>query len=628
MVWTTTGVAQDAGPPNTGTITEMGIVKASGTALGIASGVAPNSYSLLGFGFSSTTGNAQITLQGYGSGTPPSLEYVINGVTYAFPGPGNGDVVGPSGATSGNLASFSGASGKILEDAGYFVSSAMQPVVEAASTSAAALLLGISAAMQPVVAATTVRSALEALGSSVLLLNIAALRAFNDTTPPGVIFLEGYTSAGDNGGGMFIYVSTDVSTSDNGGTIIVDASSRRWYRLYTGALSVKWFGATGNGSTDDITTIQSCVNAAQALGTGGTVFFPSGTYKVSSRINVTASSVSLVGNGRNATVLASSSTTDDVIRLADATGYQTIESMTFTSSVVQVGGANINVNGAQQVTIRDIRMTNGNVGINIDNLGTQSGCKITKCELTFITGSAILLGINSDASLGHIVNEIFIDDITAGSCGNGISIYFASGVYVSRVSLFQCSNQAVQFNPQTPQYINDVQFFDAVCDTSTADGIVFSGTGSMGSIQFFGGTSNSNGNNGVNIGSGLTISGVKFIGMEFAVNGQTGATIQSGVDVYFIGCDFNSNSTSAANTYSGIQVAADVSAFRVIGCTSGAGGWTGLGIANNQRYGMDVSAGTSDAYIITLNVWNANATGGLNDGGTGVNKIVANNLTS
>jgi hypothetical protein len=51
------------------------------------------------------------------------------------------------------------------------------------------------------------------------------------------------------------------------------------FRLYQGAVSVKWFGAKGDGVTDDRAACQAAINfvAAQA---GGKVLFPDGTYKL------------------------------------------------------------------------------------------------------------------------------------------------------------------------------------------------------------------------------------------------------------------------------------------------------------------------------------------------------------
>jgi hypothetical protein len=44
------------------------------------------------------------------------------------------------------------------------------------------------------------------------------------------------------------------------------------------------FGATGDGATDDSSAVQNAINAAAA--NGGTVYFPSGTYLITSQLTI------------------------------------------------------------------------------------------------------------------------------------------------------------------------------------------------------------------------------------------------------------------------------------------------------------------------------------------------------
>jgi hypothetical protein len=53
------------------------------------------------------------------------------------------------------------------------------------------------------------------------------------------------------------------------------------------AASVKQFGATGNGVTDDTAAIQAAINAVEAAG-GGLVFIPAGVYIISASLNLRA----------------------------------------------------------------------------------------------------------------------------------------------------------------------------------------------------------------------------------------------------------------------------------------------------------------------------------------------------
>lgn len=61
--------------------------------------------------------------------------------------------------------------------------------------------------------------------------------------------------------------------------------------------SVKDFGATGNGSTDDTAEIQATIDAVADAG-GGVVYFPAGTYKISTTILVSTNAVRLLGAGK------------------------------------------------------------------------------------------------------------------------------------------------------------------------------------------------------------------------------------------------------------------------------------------------------------------------------------------
>jgi hypothetical protein len=92
------------------------------------------------------------------------------------------------------------------------------------------------------------------------------------------------TFGGDN---FFYFDKSDTASADNGGTVFVDDRGRRLKRVWdehTG-LSVDFFGAVGDGVTDDSGAIQSALNASAAIGIK--VKFSYGrTYFVSSSLNI------------------------------------------------------------------------------------------------------------------------------------------------------------------------------------------------------------------------------------------------------------------------------------------------------------------------------------------------------
>lgn len=137
----------------------------------------------------------------------------------------------------------------------------------------------------------------------------ALLSAFGSTDllPTGTqISTLGRTTTSDTGGARFYYDASDTTSADNGGTIRVDTQNRRWKIAVSGSFNVRWFGATGDGTTDDITAINACVNAAyNSAASYHSVFFPVGVYVVSTCPTLKAS---FLGEDPNNTIIKAKST--------------------------------------------------------------------------------------------------------------------------------------------------------------------------------------------------------------------------------------------------------------------------------------------------------------------------------
>jgi hypothetical protein len=114
------------------------------------------------------------------------------------------------------------------------------------------------------------------------------LRAYTGVLRTANILAEGIA-------GTFVRSTTDTTSADNGGTVIVDASNRRWIRVHDGVtINVKWFGAKGDGTTDDKAAFDAAAAAIGSL----TVFASFPPYVPSNQTIEYSSRKLLVPSGR------------------------------------------------------------------------------------------------------------------------------------------------------------------------------------------------------------------------------------------------------------------------------------------------------------------------------------------
>ena len=119
-------------------------------------------------------------------------------------------------------------------------------------------------------------------------------------------------------------------------------------------VSVKDFGAVGDGITDDTSAINT------ALAVGGNLYFPRGTYKVTGTLTISVTGTCLTGDGRGLTTI-SSTATGHTILVNTGLSYIEIHDMTVTRTGVAAvtGQDGIHfTNLTERALISDVEITN------------------------------------------------------------------------------------------------------------------------------------------------------------------------------------------------------------------------------------------------------------------------------
>lgn len=129
------------------------------------------------------------------------------------------------------------------------------------------------------------------IGPAITVSNLTALKAL--ISRPSVVTMSGYYLPADGGGGSFTWVPGDSTTPDDG--LIIQPSvgpSGRYKRIYDGDINIKWFGAKGDGSVDDLPAFNSAVLSTPIK---AKIILPGGTYAISNAIVVNRSGITFQG---------------------------------------------------------------------------------------------------------------------------------------------------------------------------------------------------------------------------------------------------------------------------------------------------------------------------------------------
>lgn len=222
-------------------------------------------------------------------------------------------------------------------------------------------------------------------------------------------------------------------------------------------VSVKDFGAVGNGVANDRDAIQAAINAVQAIGQG-CVYFPAGTYVVNSPLTITSNNIHLAGAGTSATFVYAFQTSGNFISYTGLAGGG-IREMTI------IGGAQNQTSGALVYLSECANMRFLNVDILqyfgclhlesvTDSLFTSVTLRSDNNFTSIMTGS-YLLKVSRSAT-GYIPSEIHFTNVdwrgqrASGSSflDYGVILNSVDGLWISGGHIGFCQTAAILIQPQ------------------------------------------------------------------------------------------------------------------------------------------------------------------------------------
>jgi hypothetical protein len=161
-------------------------------------------------------------------------------------------------------------------------------------------------------------------------------------------------------------------------------------------VSVKDFGAVGDGTTDDTTACQAASDRVKARG-GGWVFWPKGTYKITSPITGDTAGVSHRGAGRGISVIKNFSTTGNALSISigagSTDGKVVIQDLSITANTTSSGTALLVSNG-NRVKVENVSVALHRTGIGL--AGTTEP-RVVGCTVESTDDNAAAVGVSVGA---------------------------------------------------------------------------------------------------------------------------------------------------------------------------------------------------------------------------------------
>lgn len=425
--------------------------------------------------------------------------------------------------------------------------------------------------------------------------------------------------------------------ADDGGAALVAAKRSETGAVKRGmaaivqerAISVKDFGAQGDNATDDTAAIENAIAAIKAEG-GGRLIFPQGIYRHAGLSETDLRFVTMEGVARGSfstagdagVRLVCTSATANHLSLTNPHGvritalqFETLSSLTPTAgNVVELIGTN---GGAASCDIDHIRIEKHFNGVVIDGV---SNTEFQHSQVRRGVGTYAVKLVGTAKRLDQIRLKGIVTDteVSGGSMTqNGVEILTdVHTVWIEDCSVLQARAGFVLDGAIAPEFI----FFQAAeGENCRNEGFLIEKADHLRMLEVY---ASDNEGNGIVFGTGFN-STARLYAPCARANQLNGILVQGSGGIEIISPRIGGNSVASVGTYHGINVAAGVGNFAVIG--GKCGGDVNLSGTGNQGRGIFIAAGASNNYRIALCDLTGNQATGLFDGGTGTAKVIRDN---
>lgn len=379
-------------------------------------------------------------------------------------------------------------------------------------------------------------------------------------------------------------------------------------------------GVDRTGVSDSAAGIQAAITAVCSAG-GGTLLIPRGLYKIGSLLTASCSNFYIKGEGVGATVLSSSSATSGILSFTGAAA-QGADGITFASSVTQTGGSAVSITAANHFSLTNFAIDGAYTGINVTGGVIQY---FTNGKIVNTVNTAIYINGGNDQFLKNIVAD---NPALSQPAVAGIRINKTDAVWIDSVDMIH-QNVGLLVDPQAASdYITWLFVSNSAFDLGTGTGVLLAPGNAAATIRganFVNSWTSSNAGNGFAVSGVGSIDGVRVVAHRSFNNQLSGYVVANSgtvANVAFNDSDASGNSTASPGTYSGFDIAANVSGFSITNSRSG----QMAGFGNTQSRGIIVNPGSSTNYILSGNDVRLNTSEAIYDGGSGTSKIIKGNL--